>query len=235
MASLIRHDVSVAYRDWLIELARREAKDCDRLRGVLAERPQCVFVATRTWPSERREALLVALAKTAQLGVEPALPTPGELEEWKRWSWSPSDREAARVLAGLRAGMVTGAFRLDRRKLRATVERALVAALGKPHARSSVLCFVSRLELVTVNTFVDTGGNYQLRYWHNVVRGAPDEPTPLVSDAIVLSNAGVSNLVGESISHWDAIREGDVDAVAGHLARLCTEFVEAVPTIVQAA
>src|SRR5258708_30077943 len=146
MPPLTFHDVTVSYRDWLVDLARREAHDCGRLRGVLSERTQCVVEATRSWSPERRQTLLVALTKACKLGVEPLPPTPEELDELRKWSWSPSERSAAHVLAGLRVGVARGEFRLDRRKLRSTVRRVLGAALGRAHPGSGEMCFVSKLE-----------------------------------------------------------------------------------------
>jgi hypothetical protein len=179
--------------------------------------------------------MLVALTKACQFGIEPLPPSLDELKELRKWSWSPSERQVAHMLAALRVGIANGTFRVDKRSLRGTLQRVLGASLGRAYGSSGEMCFVSKLEHVTVNTFVDASGMFQLRYWQNVVRGVSDNPTPLASDAILLSGAGISNLVGESVSHWDAMRDADIEMVSEHLAALCTEFVDAVPGIVSAA
>ena len=233
MLGLLMREMIGSYREWLLELAGREAEDCRRLRGVLSERPQVFAEATRAWQPARRRALLLALTKTCKLGIDPLPPTAEELNELGKWSWSPSERNVAHMRAALLVGISRGEFRVNRRELRKVLRRVLGAALGPPSKRPGEMCFVSKLDGVTVNTFVDTGGWWQLRYWHTVARGAFDEPVPLVNEAILLSHAGISHLVGENMSHWDAMTDADIGRVAEHLAGLCTEFVEAVPEIVQ--
>lgn len=235
MTLLSPYGVIPAYRAWLLELADREAEDCWRLRGVLSERPQVFAMATASWSPDRRRPLLRALALSCKLGVDPPAPTPQELAEFKKWSWSPSDRNVAHMRAALIVGISRGDFRPDRRKLRAELRRIVGKALGPPAKRPGEMCFVSKFDAVTVNTYVDASGKAQLRYWHTLVRGAHDEPTPLFNEAVVLPQAGVSNLVGETTSHWDAIADNDITRVAEHIAKLSTEFVEAVPEMVRQA
>lgn len=230
---MLTSDVARAYRAWLLQLVPSEASEgCPRIGGLLSDHAQCFVHETKGWPASRREALLAALTKRANLGVDAEPLADAEAKELHRWSWTPSSRDAAHLLADLRVKRAQGAFRIDKKRLASVVKKEVSAALGKVHSVGGVLRWANRCSGGMVYTDVDLGGWAQMGYRHSIIAGATDETAPLMGPNVLLRGACIAHLLGDPLAQWDYLTNDQVEGVVNRLAKTCAEFVAATDKIV---
>jgi hypothetical protein len=247
--------LGVAYRDWLLSLTRMEADTgCPRLFGLKSQIAMYFADIARDMPTEQRFNLMSAGVKILcqQNYGYPAVPlTDQERAAWAVFdypllgrfrtaskpaaeiTWATSGRrqvvDADKAAAVLRWEQLEfgGAFKVDKTLLKTTIKGSMRPTFGVPQMVGPTWQYKTFVPGLMITTNLDFGGRRpsQLRY---------DQCVSIMSETgalQLLDHGGVSALLGWPQTEWSYLTDADAPAAAALLARLCTEFVEAVPTM----
>jgi hypothetical protein len=250
--------LAVAYRDWLLRLARIEADSgCPRLFGMKSDIAMYFADIVADWESERRYHLMCACVKRLcdnNYGFPPVPWTEEEKTAWASWdypyslrwrspgkphveiTWATSGNrmviDADKVNAAYRWEQAEfGGVKLNKKLLKTTVREFMQQAFGAPEVGGPHWQYTSRAPGLMITTNLDFGGRRpsQLRYSQWVFQMIGERAVHL------LDTGGISALLRWPQSEWCYLTDADVPAAADLLVRLCTEFVEAVPGMFQRA
>jgi hypothetical protein len=111
-----------------------------------------------------------------------------------------------------------GAYKIDRRLLKKTLNRSMQDRFGKS---STAGHHAVQLGELTVTTNLDFGVRFGQFEYSQGVRTAAFET--------VLRHGGILTLLGSPQTRWGRLTNDDVPTTADLLVGLCAEFVEAVP------
>jgi len=127
-----------------------------------------------------------------------------------------------------------GGFPLNKKALRAEVTAAMLPRFGKPTKDGGGTWFYkTTLAETVVETCVDFGGRRQVGYFQRLYELMP---RPQQRSEPIFSSNGIRSLLGGGgTTDWRYLTDGDIPATAQMIARLCWEFVEAVPGIIERA
>jgi hypothetical protein len=221
--------LGLAYREWLLGLARREADaGCPRLLAMKSERALYFADLTQTWDAERRYNLMCARTKalfTGNYGYPPVPVTAEEAAADALWqpprpyqrSLIPTPEEAR--ARDREKGEWDGTYKIDKPMLKRRLHRAMCDRFGKPKDRSYY--YVSQAGELTVTSVLDFGvrfGQFGYMQWIQSPRRKR-----------LLWSGGILELLGWSQSRWGRLTNDDIPATVELVVRLCEEFVEAVP------
>ena len=244
--------LGIAYRDWLLRLARIEADSgCPRLFGMKSDIAMYFADIAKDWDPERRYQLMCAEVKLLcdkNYGYPPIPLTEGEKAAsaefdypYKiRWlspgkpsveiTWATTGKkdiiDANKVDAAYRLEQATlDSLKLDKKLLKSTVREFMHRAFGTPEVEGPMWRYTSHAPGLKIITNLDFGGRRpsQLRYNHWVLQAKGDRAVHLM-DA-----GGVSALLGWPQTEWCYLTNADIPSAAGLLVQLCKEFVDAVP------
>ena len=245
--------LGLAYRDWLLTLARSEADNgCVRLFGMKSDIAMYFADIARNWTPDRCYQLMCAGTKLLcerNYGWPPIALTDDEQQAWKsfdypykaRWrspekpgaeiTWATSGRRATidadKVGAAHRwERAMLGKYLIDKKRLKNIIREVMRPIFGAPdEGIGAIWQYTIRLNDMKITTSVDFGGRRpsQVRYGHYVVQTKDQHSVE------ILRSGGISALLGWPQTEWSYITEADMPAAAELLARLCREFAEAVP------
>ncbi len=224
--------IARAYQRWLLNDAHKEAStDCRRLRGILDAGPMFFVDLTKDWSNEERLTLMRACIKrrgTFRVAPEPLTSDESQKLQkfdspglWSRWG-------------EMRTRLVNGEFKVDKRTLRDAVRARLRPLLGRDYAKGC-LRYVTHVRDVTVYTDVTVGGRgtTQLQYEQMIVAGRVDEHVGIASDDMVVRGVSFAAIISRP-TQWTYMTDLDVPQAVELLARLCMEFIDGVPEILDA-
>jgi hypothetical protein len=242
MQRLTALSLGAAYREWLLEEARREADSgCARLRRVLDEQPAFLLEQIAGWPADQVAALLRAHVKRGwRRDLPPVKLTAEEERVYPTFEWpvvSPDAVSRTKVVWELRQRSLRGDFKINAKELRGLVKARLDRDLGKGTVVSGVLRYPTSVGGLAVFTDVDypTKGTAQLRYGHSIAAGSPDERVGIFDRRVLLKDASLFDLMGGPQAQWSCLSNEDIPAAVETLADLCVGFLDELPKIVRAA
>jgi hypothetical protein len=123
-------------------------------------------------------------------------------------------------------------YKLNRRGLHSAIRAAMLRRFGKAESIGGIWTYLTRHSGLVVETSVDYATRIaQFRYWHRVF----EEKDEGRLGSLLLKAAGVSALLGWPQSEWNFVTDEDVPETAALIARVSTEFVDAVPALAEAA
>ena len=251
----MKRAIAVANQRWLFASARTEAADgCPRLFAIKDPLPMYFREVTADWTTERRYNLLMARIKSVRISLELPLPalTPEEeaaqaafdypINEWHRdgksavpfvWALTGITQivdveklgEAKR-----RNDLDTGKYKINRRALQANVDRAMKPVFGKPEQSSGPeRVYWASVGDFCLRTTADFGARTptQMRLEHQLWKAPWQERIAYLQ--------GVRGLLGTGEWEWRYLTDADVPQGADLAARLCKDFLEAMPKILDAA
>jgi hypothetical protein len=251
-----------AYYEWLFILAREEAESgCPRLFSFKGALPMYFADLTASWTTEKRFFLISARIKkriTVDLGLTGTSTlfelTPAEAEVYSELRWPLAagwrtagkpgaiyvsrrtgfrmEMDAEKLPEALRSEASSlGEYKLNRRRLKAEIASAMKPAFGDPEKQhGGVWQYVTDVSGVSVRTSIDFAGRRpsQFRYSQPVFASGP-------LGGRLFNAVGVCGLLGFTHNEWTYVTEEDVPASAVLLARVCKEFVDAMPGILDRA
>ncbi len=252
--------LGIACRDWIFSLARAEAdKGCPRLFGMKSDMMMYFADITENWEPEQRYQLMCACVKRLfdnNYGYPPIPWTEEEKATWARWDYpwfgrdyglgayrSPGRPGADFTWIGGKKSIVDadkvrslhrwlrrecGEVRVDKKLLRSAIKEAMKPTLGSPVINGTGWSYISQVAGLRVTTNLDFGGRKpsQLRYSQWI-----HQPKVTERNVWLLEHAGISALLGWPQTEWNYLTDADIPEAAELLARLCKEFVDAVPGI----
>jgi hypothetical protein len=241
-----------AYRRWLLGQVDEEVNSgCGRLSAI----PGTLFIhfcdTIRGWPKEKVACLMRSRIKRLPWpGLEPLELTPDEREVADSFVWpvlkvatpgkaQPLISERELGVAELQMRVIRKEFKVKRPELKRKVLAALRPVLGNPFNLNGEQLFWSPVSGLTVETDVDLAMASSLmgplQYWHTVYWGNVDQSNR--GHVEHLPRMSISDLVGAGagITTWNCLTDPDVDSAVGLLVQLVTNFLQAMPGIVEAA
>jgi hypothetical protein len=247
--------IGLAYRDWLLRLAHLEASEgCPRLFAMKSDVAMYFADTVAKWGSIDRYALMCACIKNLFEGnygypttrwsdaeraafSEWDFPyfghwrTPGKAHVEITWasSGSRSVVDANKVKAAHRRDRAEHGPKVNGELLRAAIRDVMTDCYGVPHIVGPLWSFTRLANGLTIKTHLDFGVRRpgQFRYWQSVSEAHGDR------GRILLPSAGICSLLGWPRSEWCFLTDADVPMAAALLFRLCNEFVDALPWIVE--
>jgi hypothetical protein len=243
--------LGVAYREWLLGLARVEADaGCPRLFRLKGDVAMYFADVTRDWPTARRHDLMSACVKLiceknygyppipvsdAEKAADAAFDYPYKLrmrslgKPGAEIVLSTGQRvvvDADKADAARRWEAATsGALKFKKKALKDGVREAMRGAFGEPEVGGPLWGYTSRVGPLVVRTDLDFGGRApsQMRYSQLIVQPKGRLNVPL------LRHVGICVLLGRPQTEWCYLTDEDIPEATDLLVRLCREFVEAVP------
>lgn len=217
-----------AYLDWLLAEAKREsARGCETILAVRSELSMYFADITQGWTPEAQSALMRACIKRRIFGSRASATealSPAEEHAYSNFRWPVAF--GTPTLSDAHRARVRGDVHLERGKLRRALRASLEPVLGKGNYDPSGLwSFATSISGVRLITEVDTGGRTgQVKYWHRFA----------ICDRPNLVQMTLFALLGESQTTWSFLSTPDIPDMARLLARLCSDFIQDVPSIVDA-
>jgi len=188
---------------------------------------------TETWSLEARGQLLSALVKKlceGNYGYPPIPLTEPEAAALARWRYPNAYRASffgtpgvsADADASIRAAERStkeqlGGYRIDKALLKKMLRHSMVARFGEPSEGQ----YIRQTEELKVRTEFDFGvrsGQFEYIQWVETRDGKR-----------LLRHGGILALLGWPQTRWGRLTSEDIPATASLVARLCEEFVDAVP------
>ncbi len=247
--------LGIAYRDWLLSLARAEAdRGCPRLFAIKSDIAMYFVDTVEEWTADQRYSLMCACIKRlfeGNYGYPPLPVTAAESNAIGQWDypyfghWCTPGKPKVEIVwasTGARgvvdANKVRAALRWDEvahtrpklsvKLLKASVRGAMLAKWGKPEVVGPLWKFSRELDDVIVVTHVDFGVRRPDQFEYSQTAWDASGTRKLVK------SGGISELLGWPQTRWYYLRESDIPAAADLLVDLCNEFAEAVPRMVRA-
>jgi hypothetical protein len=134
--------------------------------------------------------------------------------------WSPDAVETRRAIERNQQEQL-GANKIDKQLLRRSLKQAMRGRFGVPSSGSH---YATKVEDVVVWTDFDFGVRWgaQFGYSQTIATQQLDK---------LLGHGGILALLGWPQTRWDRLTNDNIPATADLVARLCGEFVDAVPEI----
>jgi hypothetical protein len=249
-----------AYRQWLLEQVGSEVESgCARLFAIRGSLFLYFRDVIRGWPPEKVADLMRSRIKQMTLPLlTPLALSPQEREVadsfvWPIYKYATPGRpqvlvtyphggvlpvdEDKRAIMELKDRIGRREFKVNRSELKRKALSALRPLLGKPFNMNGEYLFWTRVSNFTVETDVDMASPImgQLHYWHMVYWGDVDRSNRC--DIVHLPRMSISDLLndGTGMTTWNCLTDADVDSSVELLVQLVTNFLEAMPGIVEAA
>ena len=250
--------LGLAYREWLLGLARVEADEgCPRLFGLKGDMEMYFADITEDWSPERRYHLICARTKwlfTGNYGYPPIPVTEEEKAVDAVWDYpwfgrshglgpyrSPGRPGAEFTWVGGKKSIV------DADKVRA-LQRWVRRECGEVRVDKKLLRSAIKTAMKPsfgVPVISGTGWSYSsqvagLRVTTSLDFGGRKpsqlryshwihQPKVTERDVCLMDCGGISALLGWPQTEWNYLTDADIPATAYLLVRLCKEFVDAVP------
>ena len=247
--------LGLAYRDWLLQLSRIEADNgCPRLFAMKSDVAMYFADNVSEWDAELRYELMAACVKNLfenNYGYPPLPKTVMEIEVLERWDypyfghWRTPGKPQIEITwprTGARsiidANKMKAALRQDEAEhrqsklnaglLKQTIREVMLELWGTPEVGGPLWRFTREAYGLSITTHLDFGVRRpdQFGYWQVVSKVTGQQRRRL------LESGGISALLGWPQSRWRYLADADIPDTAGLLLRLCNEFVDALPEMV---
>ena len=233
--------IQIAFGHWAMRQAEREVEEGFlRLRAVRHDLPISLLELIEKWPAEDQLTMLRARIKMALNPGTQRRATPlfdyTDKETWalEQFRYPLTTSPALREIA---VRQRLGEFSLPKGILRRVMKSKMKLLFGKPvDDNGGEVTYLTHVGGATVYTELDFGTRLcQVRYTHRLLPRICDTAISLVTGELALFSASLMTLAGAGETHWSYLTPDDIPAAAELLGRLCIEFTEAVPQILDEA
>jgi hypothetical protein len=206
--------------DW--DAARRYHLMCERVKWLYASN-----YGLPPLPLTEEERMAGRQWDYPWFGLKPTRHTPGKPGAEFTWAGGKKEIVDAEKVGYLQRYVRSelGELKVDKRLLRKTIKEAMTLRFGKPIAGTDNWKHEVQSSGLNITTALDYGGRRpsQIQYRQAV------ELTRGGRQVWLLDHGGVDALIGWPQTIWCYLTNEDIPAAAGLLARVCAEFVDAVP------
>jgi len=222
------------------QAAKEVEEDFPRLRAIHDDLPLKLLGVIEGWSKADQLSMLNAQIKS-HMNPRPGDPNAPlfHLTERESWAFEQLDYIVAMppVMKEIAARRARGDFCLPKGVLKRAAKAKLGALLGRTSRDAGgEVRYVTHIAGVTVYTDVDFGSrSCQMRYEQNILPGTYDEKIGLASKLFLLRAVSIMDLAGAGLTRWSFLTPEAIPGAADLLGRVCIEFIEAVPRILEEA